>query len=57
MNQPPTNGEKEATMNNENGTTRLLSLEAENVMRLRAVRLEFDPAGELKIIGDRKSVV
>ena len=38
-------------MNNENGTTRLLSLEAENVMRLRAVRLEFDPAGELKIIG------
>ena len=30
--------------------TRLLSLKAENVMRLKVVELEFDPDGELKII-------
>lgn len=32
-------------------TPRLLSLTIENVMRVKAVRLKFDPKGELKILG------
>ncbi len=35
------------------GPRRLLSLEIENVLRVRCVRLEFDPKGGLTIIGGR----